>query len=405
MNKIKEIFPTFSFILRKFAGRTGKLILLLLIGIPLSTWCALRVSMVVAVWRANELLLRVKQLRARESTFEDAMRLADDYARHVYYRGEPCSSKNCSIDILLGPGWTEPPAFIYEIEFLRTVGIRSARFAGSVEVRDGHVVGTGFSVWAEAKKCAPGGQWLIVRTELTDHFSKSDYYFGHQSGLDEHPNRIVSKPHLTTPGGGQVLETAVTPDATSKEIERAFDFHLSCLSSLMGCVELRDLLPAAWEDYVAMQRSSQRTENVRDYGPCPVRSLARLARDMDNVFLLEVKRIYPIDRDQNWSQHVELHLLELLKGQPDKHLPRFPMDIRRDDAGSTLLSGGLPPKIFSPGKQIVMFLSNSEIGFVPYPHCEVVPATEENLKVVRQTIKQLAHEEPISALKKGDSIP
>jgi hypothetical protein len=404
---IKDIFPAFRFIYQKLASRVGKLILLLLLAIPLATWCTLRISMAITVWRANALLLKVKQLRARDSTFEDAMRLAHEYVGHVDYDGKPCSSANCSFNIFLGYGWTELPPFICGRDILRTVGIRGFGSGGSVQVRDGHVIGTGFQVLTEARRGAPFGQWLEVRTKLTDHFHMTDYNDGRLLGLEEHPNHYVRKPHLTTGGGGEALRAAVTPDATSTEIERAFDFRLSCISSLVGCSGLGDLLPKAWEDYVARETACHTNEGSGNYGPCPVRSLARLARDMDNVLLVEVKKVIPKEKGQGFTQDVEFQLVELLKGQPDKHLPRFPMDIGGDDGGSPHLLVGLPPEIFSPGKRVVLFLRNSgpKIVFVPYPHCEVVQATEENLGVVRQTLTQLSQGAPISALREGNPLP
>lgn len=387
------------FIYRRLASRAGRRILLSLLALPVAAWCTLRVSMAIDVWRGNSLLLRVKQLRARESTFDDAMRLALEYAGHVDYGGEPCSPRNCSFTISLGYVWTGLQALISETDLLWAAGIRVSMFGASVQVRDGHVIGKGFTVWTEARRGLPSGQWLVTTTELTDHFPRADYHYGRLRGLEEHPNHHVAKPHLTTSGGGQVLEVEVTPDATAREIERAFDFRLSCISSLVGCSGLGDLLPAAWEDYVASEMSPCQSESDREYGPCPLRSLARLARDMDNVLLVEVKRIFPVDIKRNRTQDVEYQLVEILKGQPDKHLPRFPMDIGGDDAEPAHLPVGLPSRIFSPGKRIVLFLRNSELDFVPYPHCEVVPATEENLGVVRQRLTQLSQGAPISALR------
>jgi hypothetical protein len=402
---MKDGFPRFRFIYRKLAGRAGKLILLSLLAIPLATWCALRVSMAIAVWRGNTLLLKVKQLRARESTYEDAMRLAHEYGSDVDFRGEQCSSKNCSFDISLGPGWSASPPFGYEMDFMRGVCIRVSWFAGSVQVRDGFVIGKGFEAWIEAKRSAPFGQWLLVSTKLTDRFPRCDYSYGRIRGLEEHPNYYVVHPHLTTGGGGQALRAEVTPDATPREIERAFDFRLSCVSSLVGCSEVGDLLPTAWEDYIALEKSCRRSEDAGTYGPCPLRTLARLARDMDNVLLVEVKRIFPVDRDQNRSQDVEFQLVEILKGQPDKHLARFPMDLGGDESSSTPMPARLPATIFSPGKRVVLFLRDSEIGFTPEPHCEVVPATQEYIGAVRQTLTQLSQGAPITALREGSPPP
>ena len=87
MRAIKDIFPIFRFIVRKLSSRPGKLILLLLPAIPLAAWCTLRASMAIDVWRASALLLKVRHLYPRESTFEDAMRLAHDYVSHVDYSG------------------------------------------------------------------------------------------------------------------------------------------------------------------------------------------------------------------------------------------------------------------------------------------------------------------------------
>jgi hypothetical protein len=279
-------------------------------------------------------------------------------------------------------------------------------FGGSVQVRDGHVIGKGFGVWTEAKRGLPFGHWLEIRTELTDHFDTVvSFTYGRRIGLEEHPNYYVLEPHLTTGGGGRILEAKVTPDATAREIERAFDFRLSCVSGLVGCSEPSDVLPTAWADYVA-SRQSRHCEDAGNYGPCALRSLARLARDMDNVLLVEVKRIFPIDSDQNGSQDVEFRLAEILKGQPDKDLARFPMEIGGGLDGSAPLPVCLPPRIFSPGKRIVLFRteseSQSELLFIPYPHCEVVPATEENLGVVRQTLTQLSLGAPTSALREGN---
>jgi len=406
VSAIKDAFPRFRFIYRKLAGRAGKLILLFLLAIPLATWCTLRASMVIAVWRANTLLLKVKQLRARQSTFEDAMRLAHEYGSDVGFGAEQCSSKNCRFVIYLESGWSASHPFGYEMDFLRAVGIRVSRFAGSVEVRDGYVIGKGFNVFIEAKKDAPFGQWLEVRTKLTDHFPTRNYYYADRAfGLEEHPSYDVVHPRLTTNGGGQALRAEVTPDATPREIERAFDFRLSCVSSLVGCSEVGDLLPTAWEDHIALENSSRQNEDAGTYGPCPLRTLARLARDMDNVLLVEVKRIFPVDRGQNRSQDVQFQLVEILKGQPDKHLPRFPMDLEGDESSPTPLPARLPATIFSPGKRVVLFLRDTDLDFIPYPHCEVVPATQEYLGVVRQTLTQLSHGAPITALRKASPPP
>jgi len=50
-------------------------------------------------------------------------------------------------------------------------------------------------------------------------------------------------------------------------------------------------------------------------------------------------------------------------------------------------------------------LKEGEFDFIPDPHCEVVPASRENLAVVRQTLTQLEHGVPITALADGHQRP
>ena len=125
---------------------------------------------------------------------------------------------------------------------------------------------------------------------------------------------------------------------------------------------------------------------------------------MNDVALVEVKKVFPVESNQPDSQDVEFHLVQILMGKSDEHLSRFPMDTGRDFGNSERSPSALPETLFSPGKRIILFLKPGELAFSPYPYCEVVPATEENLRIVRQTIKQLLQGEPISVLRDSDSF-
>jgi len=180
----------------------------------------------------------------------------------------------------------------------------------SIQVRDGRIMEAGYLVDAEATPAAVGGQSLVASAKVSDHF-RSDYDEGHARGLDKHPNRQVRHPHLTTEGGGQIILSEITADASAIEHERAFDFRLSCISSLRGCAELSELAPSAWEDLMTPSTEpEERFKTPRDYGACSTRSLARLARDMDNVLFVEVKKVFPLEKIGDSSlQDVEFHLL------------------------------------------------------------------------------------------------
>ena len=387
-----------SFIVRKMTSRTVKLILLLLLVVPSLIWLALRASLMVKVRQAETLLSQVKALRVRESSFHDAQQLASRYPGKVDYQDEPCTFEKCTYAIFLGPSWDQQPNSIESV--LRFVGIRTYRVDGSVRVRNGRIMELAFDVDTEAKLGAAGGQWIAASAKVSDHFSRSDYYTGRDRGLDEHPNRQVRHPHFTTSGGGQIILSEVTADANARERARAFDIRLSCISSLRGCSDLRDLAPSAWEDLITgTEKQRKRIEPLREYGVCAARSLARIARDMDNVLLARVKKVFPMKSGvDSQFQDVELRLVEVLKGRTNNHLARLPLEIPEGDDNGKARNSSLQGHMFSPGRQVVLFLKDSEIDVAAHPPCEVVPASDENLAVIRRTLTELAHGTSITAL-------
>jgi hypothetical protein len=378
--------------------------------VPSGAWVVLRASLFVRVRQAETLLSQVKTLRVRESTFQDAKQLADQYDGKVDYHWitddhrEPCTVERCKFMISLGTWPEHQPGFIEEA--LRFVGIRAYGVEAAVGVRNGRVMETEFGVTTEAKLGTTGEQWLAAVAKVSDRFPRSDHSEGHRQGLDKHPNREVIHPHFTITGGGQIIVSEVTADTNAAEKERPFNFRLSCISSLMGCSELRELAPSAWEDLTALSKEQEeQVEEPRNYGACSTRSLARIARDIDNVLLVEVKRVFPVKKAGDSLQDVEFQLIEVLKGQTDKHLSRFPLEVPEADAAAGGRTPALPPNTFSPGNQLLLFLKEGEIDFIPYPHCEVVPASGENLAVVRRTLAQLAQGAPITALAEGRHLP
>ena len=271
MTAIKDPFPYCapSF---ELLPPSWELILVSLLAIPLVTWSALRLSMVITVWRANALLLRIKRLKPRLSTYEDALRLAREYGSHANFGDTPCNSNDCSFGIHLANDWLVPESFV-ETDLLGSLGIRYCDIDAFVKVRKGRVSGVGFSR-TEAKKCAPYGQWLEVRTAVSfaDHFSEwfdGGFLDGRRLGLEKLPHRYVVNPVLTTGGGGHALDSYVSSDATAWEIERAFDYRLSCVSSLAGCSDLTDLVPTAWEDHLATEAASYSPKSMRSMGLVP----------------------------------------------------------------------------------------------------------------------------------------
>src|ERR1039458_6556777 len=97
----KGAFPIFRFVFRALTSRGGKIVLVSLLAIPLVALGALRLSIVITVCRATALLHRIKQLKPRQSTYEDALHTAQEFGSKANVGETPCSSKDCSFGIHL----------------------------------------------------------------------------------------------------------------------------------------------------------------------------------------------------------------------------------------------------------------------------------------------------------------
>ena len=230
--------------LQKLTPRTGRLLLVSLVIVPVAFWLAFRGCVVLTTSRANTLLFEIQQLRPNESTFEDAMRVARQYPGSTTLSYSPCSKEDCDVLITVGLGWAWFVPFTHALG-LERVGIRAMWMTASVDVLGGRVIGKSVELWTEASWGTPSGEWLIARTEITNYPGEKRTFY-------------VTEPHISTAGGGRMLVAQVAANAPKYEIEKAFDFRLACTSTLKGCSELSDLLPAAWDQYLASRPHSRK---------------------------------------------------------------------------------------------------------------------------------------------------
>jgi hypothetical protein len=114
-------------------------------------------------------------------------------------------------------------------------------------------LGPGIRFWAvSANLGVEGGHLSEIRLEV--HVQRAD-----QVGLSSNvsvTNKIsrdpdatyyVSEAHVTGPPT-EALQVAITPDASSEERRKAFDFAVGCLTSLRQCHHTCELSPSAWPD-------------------------------------------------------------------------------------------------------------------------------------------------------------
>jgi hypothetical protein len=200
--------------------------------------------------RAERLLHDIRQLQVGRSTFEDARAVIVRNGGGVSpYDHTPCSPAHCTFDVALRhyPFFAEHWARFLSLEMLYHVlrmfpplGLQDGWGGGAVRVEQGMVTSLAYAAFVRG-----AGGWVMGRNivegealpkYLQDHFGKRAYY------LDWF--------NITTEGGGEGIESRLTPQANAEERKRAYDFDFDCLTKLGGCTSFCQLAPAAFADYV-----------------------------------------------------------------------------------------------------------------------------------------------------------
>ena len=77
-------------------------------------------------------------------------------------------------------------------------------------------------------------------------------YRDYSIGFDMRPTSIVAN------GDGQYrLVAIITSKATDEERDAAYNFDLSCLSSLQGCRALCEIMPSVWNEAIRRSRNNE----------------------------------------------------------------------------------------------------------------------------------------------------
>ena len=191
--------------------------------------------------RAERLLLDVRNLELRKSTWTDAQRLFARWGYWGHYDGL-CISSNCDYQIELKDFFYRHPGFVPNAPWGRRayafLGVRKSRIRANVLVRNGLVWGKGFyltvEVPPEGGRNPPFdgyGYTLIGVSESVSKFAPA----GSWPQLAMHPEYTVSTPGGCT--GCLAVFARFTPFADSSDVARLMDFNLRCLTRPKPCRE------------------------------------------------------------------------------------------------------------------------------------------------------------------------
>jgi hypothetical protein len=254
------------------------------------------------------------------------------------------------------------------------LGFRIHDFEATVSVRSGVVSHLNYRLMLSTPEPAYPGV-LVIGVSSTNGFRRlrGDYL------ADESPDYMVSFarqfPDLS-------VGVAFTRDASADFLQHAFDLRLRCVSTIMGCRNVNQLLPAAVRDGLRIEQAV--TQRMPGPHPCPDRILPRRVRDSDDILLVQVRSVRDAPMDDGAKIRVaDFHLLQVLKGEQRVPLQtvEIPSNMRWRGFEMRKSAGDL----FTPGRQLLIFPAPNSL--VSFP-CDAVEATSSALQTIHNSLLQ-----------------
>jgi hypothetical protein len=200
--------------------------------------------------RAECLLQDLRQLQVGKSTFEDARAVIVGHGGGVSrYDHSGSSPAHCRFEAALkrhslfmdvwGPSLS-PERLLQVVRVLPRFGVQDRWAGAGVRVDGGFVTRVSYAIFVRGS-----GGWVLGHDASEGEAAAKSF----QDLMGQRPYRVHWF-NITTEGGGEGIESSLTPQANAEQGERAYDFDFGCLTRLGGCTSLCQLAPAAFADYV-----------------------------------------------------------------------------------------------------------------------------------------------------------
>jgi len=344
---------------------------------------AIRVDQYLLRRKAERLLTDLKSLEMRKSTYQDARRVMDRWDEELHQEG-PCQPFWCDVGISLRGVFLRHPTLFANRESLvyvfRLLGARPAMIDGSIRVRKNIVWGKGIRAIIERQ----GGR--------TTDGHRYDYTLVGEARSGS-PSTVISSLHpeyRVDSRSGCCIDARVvfTPYADPAEVTRLMDINFSCLESWHPCETKADILPTAWNEYTAEEKSAKNSVQQT----CSPEVIRVLSRESKRVVIGEVTKLAGTNAYICSSQppcvavpSTELgEVTVLLKGDFKPWNPHFPL--APEDRS---FSDSLPLKE-KLGDRYVFFFEHPIVEYRVDrdPVCTPLPATDQNIEAVRRGVAE-----------------
>ena len=147
---------------------------------------------------------------------------------------------------LVGTGIRNYTTFDVLSNLFSLVGLRTWRVIAAVSFRNGAAIETNFLLMFRSQD----GSWRAY--ELSEG-SRGEWF--HESSEVERNAYSLQRPNWKVGGGGIMLRSWLGSSASDEAKENARGIRFSCLDPFSDCVEVCDLVPGAWLDFVTHFRN------------------------------------------------------------------------------------------------------------------------------------------------------
>jgi hypothetical protein len=298
-----------------------------------------------------------------KSSWSDAQVLMQRWGRWGHYKGT-CDAAHCNYFIHFDSAgtttwpavlWERFPNLFYRFAEITTKVLRAhvSDVQGEFHVQKNLVVGTSFSLLSHL----PDGGEIDSRVRGTRDLERYDLW----PERDPHPEYRT----ILRAGTNGYFFTEFTAATKPEDVEWLTAFNFSCITRLVPCSEMGDLLPYAWARYIA---ETKYVGAIRERIADCAYPLEDLVEASERIALVQVEK--PNSQKRQWSPY-PARLVESLKGSGSWHSG----DVRA-------MWSGLDP--VAP-TEILLFTEDSD---PIYPHdCGVIPSTRENLRTVKAAVR------------------
>lgn len=380
---IRRLFPATTWFLRQLTSRPARRIYFCILAIILIPAIALRVEAMIFQFRVEKLMSGLATLRIGVTPKAEALsrvpQLGEIRSASKDYK---CGADECFGEVIPNSRfsrWIFAPTYREEHRTVNSAlywwGFRYWDLIASVDFTSGKVSQFSYRLLLSPKPSSFIGDAILIAVSSRDELAERQLSWD----VDESPNYFVYHGSKWTD-----LYTGVyfTRDAPRELAGHAFDLHLDCLWSLVGCRTANDLLPQAERDRVEIRRAA--LERLNGPNPCPLRILQRRARDTEDILLVEVKNASPKINESEFGAYrlASFRLLRVLKGKAERPLDSVWVNAEIQIGGMTARNSAID--LLSPGERILLFSGASTNIDEP---CEAMAGTEGAVNTVVQGLR------------------